>query len=149
MRADCFYYTRTSRAQCSDLCLSRGPLPIVHGPLSFAHEPFSFTSALFLSGHFSFICGPFSTSQMDRFLSQRELCLSLADLFVRAGLLSTICLLFPSYTDRIHSPGASGLFHATNNFSRVDLPLHDRTFSIARASRANRFMLQEANSSHC
>jgi len=68
-----------------DLC------PIVHGTLFFAHEPFSFTSGLFLSAHFGFACGPFSTSQMNRFLSQRDLCLSLADLFVRAGLLSTIC----------------------------------------------------------
>ena len=39
-------------------------------------------------------------------------------------------VLFPSYTGntgRIHSPGPSGLFHATN-FSRVYLPLHERTF---------------------
>ena len=64
----------------------------MHGPLSFACKPFSFTSGLFLSGHFGFACGPFSTSQMNRFLSQRDLCLSLADLFVRTSLLSsTIC----------------------------------------------------------
>src|SRR5208282_406461 len=56
-------------------------------------------------------------------------------------------VLLPSYTDRIHSPGPSGLFHATN-FSLADCPIHERTFSIARASRANRFMLLEANSSH-
>ena len=37
---------------------------------------------------------------MDHFLSQRELCLSLADLFVRAGLLSTICRPL----SRIHGP---------------------------------------------
>ena len=45
-----------------------------------------------------------------RFLSQRDLCLSLADLFVRAGLLSTICHPLFLYTDRIYSPGPSGLF---------------------------------------
>ena len=90
LRADCFYHTRTFRSQRSDLSLSRVPLPIVHGILFFGYEPFSFTSALFLSGHLGFACGPFSTSQMDRFLSQRDL--SLVDLFVRAGLLSsTIC----------------------------------------------------------
>ena len=38
-----------------------------------------------------------------------------------------------------HSLGPSGLFHATS-FSRADLPLHERTFSIAHASRANHFM---------
>src|SRR5208282_1929500 len=92
MRADCFYHARTSHSQRSDLCLSRrGTLP--HSTRT------SFLRALtilihqwtFLSGHFGFACGPFSTSQMDRILSQRDLCLSLADLFVRAGLLSTIC----------------------------------------------------------
>ena len=68
-----------------------GLCPIVYGLLSFAREPYSFTGGLFLSGRFGFACGTFSTSQMDRFLLQQDLCLSHADLFVRAGLLSTIC----------------------------------------------------------
>ena len=145
--AYCFYHTRTSRSQrsfvfCVDLC------PIVHGPLSFAREPFSFTSGLFFSDHFGFACGPFSTSQVNRFLSQKDLCISLEDLFVQAGLFPQYAVLLPSYTDRIHSPGPSGLFHATN-FSRADFPPQKRTFSVARASRANRVMLQETNSSHC
>jgi len=47
-------------------------------------------------------------------------------------------VIFPSYTDHIHPPGPSGLFHATN-FSRAYLPLYERTFSIARASQRESF----------
>jgi hypothetical protein len=85
--ADCFYRSAQTFSLRVDLC------PIVHGPLSFAQEPFSFTNGLFLSGYFGFAFGPFSTSQVDRFLLQNDVCLSLDDLFVRAGLLSTICRL--------------------------------------------------------
>ena len=148
--AACFYYTRTSRAQRSDLCLSRGPLPIVHGILSFGYEPFSFTSALFLSGHFGFACGPFSTSQMDRFLSQRDLCLSLADLFVRAGLLYTICRPL----SLIHGPysftRSQWAFSCHKLYAyRPPSPRGDLFYCASFVRESNRFMLQQANSSHC
>ena len=150
MRADCFYHTRTPARNALTFAFRVGLCPIVHGPLFFAREPFSFTSGLFLSDHFGFACGTFSTSQIDRFLSPRDLCMPI---YLRTFLFDRVfypqyAVLFPSYTDRIHSPGPSGPFHATN-FSHANFPLHERTFSIARASRASRLMLQEANSSHC
>ena len=81
------------------------------------------------------------TFSTDRFLSPTDLCLSPAELFVRAGLLSTICGLL-SLARGQHSftlgVGPSGLFLASS-FSRADFHFHERTFNIARASRATRF----------